>query len=103
MRALGAIMTLRDLRRLISLFFIRPLRSADLANAWRWLRRPRRQPDLATLPTTAPVVAPVRRLERPSRIDDSDWRRLQDGTEISEEPLHTLPAELQAELGRRQG
>ena len=103
MRALGAIMTLRDLRRLISLFFIRPLRSADLANAWRWLRRPRRQPDLATLPTTAPVVAPVRRLERPSRIDDSDWRRLQEGVEISEEPLHTLPAELQAELGMRQG
>jgi hypothetical protein len=95
-------MTQRDLRRLISLFFTRPLRAADLANAWRGLRRPRRQPDLSSLPATAPVVAPVRRPERPSRIDDGDWRRLQEGVEISEEPLHTLPAELQEELGGRQ-
>ena len=96
-------MTQREFRSLISLFFTRPLRAADLANAWRWLRRPRRQPEPASLPTTSAIVAPARRLERPSRIDDSDWRRLQEGVEISEEPLHTLPAELQEELGRRQG
>jgi hypothetical protein len=47
--------------------------------------------------TTAPPARPG------DAADDSDWRRLQDGTEISEEPLHTLPAELQAELGMRQG
>jgi hypothetical protein len=102
-RTIDPNMTFRDIWRPISLFFTRPLRLADIGNAWKWLRQSRKKPQPMSPPKTSPDFEPTRVVQRAGRADDGDdWRRLEQGVDISEEPLDTLPADLQEELGKRQ-
>lgn len=84
-------MNIRRLRRLLILFFTRPIRLADLGTAWHSLRR---QPVKNTSRT--PDFEPTRMINRPEDVVDA-WGRSHQ-VDVSEEPLHTLPAALQDEF-----
>ncbi len=87
-------MTLRAAVRLIVLFFTRPLKIADFGILKRGLLR-RKGNELGQ---TQPDFQPTQMVHRPGDALDA-WGRPAHGIEVSEEPLHTLPADLQEELG----
>jgi hypothetical protein len=86
--------------RLVVLVCTRPLRLSDAAAAWRWLLARRARPP--ALGSAVRHELEPARLERPRVVVDADaWvpgSPANRGFEMSEEPLDTLPAELQNEF-----
>jgi hypothetical protein len=88
------------LRRWVVLFFSRPVRFSDLASLLGLFKRK------AVASNPEPVaVLPSTAKPRSSKIDMGDiWRPESVATpEVSEQPLDSLPAELQDELKPRAG
>jgi hypothetical protein len=85
---------MRSVGRLLILFFIRPIKLSDLD-----LLRLFTSSSHGAIPQKRHVVndfAPTHIVDQRSRAVDA-WGRSSD-TDVSEQPIHTLPAELQSEF-----
>jgi hypothetical protein len=85
---------MRSIGRLLILFFTRPIKLSDLD----FLRLLKKR-SLGAIPQKRSVVndfAPTQIVDQRSQAVDAWGRSL--GTDVSEQPIHTLPAELQSEF-----
>ena len=83
---------MRTLRTLLGAFFRRPLRGRDLRAFWRGLVPGN------DFQATVDHFAPTRFVSRAQEMTDGQAVHVGEGLEVSEEDLHTLPAELQDEF-----